>query len=101
MVKQILEFAKQVASLTRDVQQTKTDVAELRQELKEVRQDIAGIQKDVQQTWDAIRTLAFEVQRQRDNEAHEREKLVLRLENALLRSERGIPPGSPGPLGEG
>ena len=33
-----------------------------------------------------------EVQRNKETEQHEREKLVLRLENALLRFERLLPP---------
>jgi hypothetical protein len=42
-----------------------------------------------------VQRLAFELERQRDNEVHEREKLALRVENILLRSERGLPPGEP------
>ena len=43
----------------------------------------------------AIQRLGFEVQRNRENDQHEREKLLLRLENALLRFERRLPPGAP------
>lgn len=35
--------------------------------------------------------------RDRENATHEREKLLLRLENALLRFERRLPPGSSAP----
>jgi hypothetical protein len=31
------------------------------------------------------------LERQRENEAHEREKMLLRLENELLRFERRLP----------
>jgi len=52
--------------------------------------------KDQQQTLDeltaVIQHLAFELERQRENEGHEREKLTLRLENILLR-KRSLPPG--------
>ena len=41
-----------------------------------------------------VQRLAFEQERQRENEIHEREKLALRLENILLRSERALPPGN-------
>ena len=40
-----------------------------------------------------LQHLAYELERQRENEVHEREKLALRLENILLR-ERGLPPGN-------
>ena len=42
---------------------------------------------------DKLEKLAFEVQRINDREKLEREKLVLQLENALLRIERRLPPG--------
>lgn len=38
-----------------------------------------------------VQHLAFEQQRQREKEAHEREILALRLENILLRSDRSLP----------
>lgn len=37
---------------------------------------------------ETVRQIAFDMRRDRENEAHEREKLLLRLEVALLRSER-------------
>jgi hypothetical protein len=40
----------------------------------------------------AVRDLTYEVQRIRENEAHEREKMALRLENVLLQFERRLPP---------
>jgi hypothetical protein len=40
-----------------------------------------------------VQRLGFVQERQHDNEIHEREKLALRLENILLRAERGLPPG--------
>ena len=43
----------------------------------------------------AIQRLAYEIQRTRENDQHEREKLALRLENELLKFERRLPPGKP------
>jgi hypothetical protein len=40
-----------------------------------------------------VRQIKYEQQRDRENATHEREKLLLRLENALLRFERRLPPG--------
>jgi hypothetical protein len=42
---------------------------------------------------DNLEKFSFEVQRLNDREKLEREKLVLQLENALLRIERRLPPG--------
>ena len=42
---------------------------------------------------DALKLLAFEVSKLRDNEQHEREKMALRFEMELLRSGRQLPVG--------
>jgi hypothetical protein len=86
MWKQLLEFGKQLFSLTRETQQNKTDLAALRQELKEMREELKRLAEVVQQ-------LKFDQQRDRENEAHEREKLLLRLEVWRLQFERQLPPG--------
>ena len=44
---------------------------------------------------DKAERLSFEVRYVSDREKLEREKLVLVLENAILRLERRIPPGKP------
>ena len=43
-----------------------------------------------------VEQLARDAQRDRENAAHEREKLKLQLENALLKFERRLPPERPG-----
>src|SRR5258708_36861516 len=46
---------------------------------------------------EVVRGLTIELARLRDNEAHEREKLALRLENILLRERASLPaPTKPG-----
>lgn len=58
---------------------TEQNTAELKEQKHEVRSLTSGMER-----------LAFEVARTRENEAHEREKLALRLE--LLLSQRGTAP---------
>ena len=41
-----------------------------------------------------LQDLAFEIRRMQENEQHEREKMALRLENALLRSDRVLTSGT-------
>ena len=77
MLKQAIELVYQVVFLLRDVQQNKEDIAALRKELHE--------------TSEAVRELVVELRSLRDEDRHEREKLVLRLENMLLKSERQLP----------
>jgi peptidoglycan hydrolase CwlO-like protein len=87
VLRPVFDFGKQALSLMKDMQQNKADIKELQQELKEVRQELRDLTAVVQQ-------LAFQMQRNQDNERHEREKMLLRMEIALLRTQHGLPPPS-------
>ena len=63
--------------MVRDVEQNKQSIATLKEQLAETNQ--------------LVRELAFEIRRISEREQHEREKFVLKVENALLRSERQLP----------
>ena len=80
MFKQIYALARQLVTLMQDVQKLKTEQKEFRQDLRVL--------------VEIVRQLKYEQQRDRENATHEREKLLLRLENALLRFERRLLPGS-------
>ncbi len=74
MLKQIGDFIKQIASLTQDTQKNKADIKQLQEQMQLVLEE--------------LRQIKFDNRRDRENAAHEHEKLLLRLEVALLRSER-------------
>ena len=78
MLKQVADAVRQMLFLLRDVEQNKQDIATLKEQLAETNQ--------------LVRQLAFEIQRISEREQHEREKFVLKVENALLRFERQGPP---------
>lgn len=78
MWKQVAESLKQLLLLT--TEQTQRN----RREIKEMRQEMQDLTRVVER-------LAYEVQRVRDHEVHEREKMALRLENEMLRFERRLP----------
>ena len=80
MFKQLYALARQLVTLMQDVQELKAEQKEFRQELRAL--------------IDIVRQLKYEQQRDRENATHEQEKLLLRLENALLRFEWRLPPGS-------
>lgn len=61
------------------------------EELQRNRADIKELQREVRDLTTAVQRLAYELQRSRENEAHEREKLTLRLENEMLKFERRLP----------
>jgi hypothetical protein len=77
MWKHLLELVVRAWRLAEDTAENKTAIKEL--------------QLQVEKLTDKVHLLAFELRRQVEREAHEREKLALRLENELLRFERGLP----------
>ncbi|MDQ3754065.1 MAG: hypothetical protein M3371_04965 [Acidobacteriota bacterium] len=89
MWKQFVEAIKQILFLTRQTEQNREEIKELRRQVREMAS--------------ALERLAYEVHRLSEkvdyasrNEAQEREKLELRLENRLLKFERQLPSGKKG-----
>jgi hypothetical protein len=66
----------------------------LAQEMRDIRSDVTQVQRELEDLTIAVRELSYEVRRNSENDSHEREKLVLKLENRLLRFERQITTGS-------
>lgn len=63
----------------------------LSEDLKENRANSERLEQEVRDLTMVVRQLAFELQRTRENEAHEREKLELRLRIELLQSGKTLP----------
>ncbi len=82
MFRRLYELAKQLLVLTNDTQHNKLEIRELQQQ--------------VQALSTALQDLAYEVRRQREEHRHEREKMILRLENASLKLEQRLLAGGPG-----
>ena len=82
MLKQLFDFVQQLLLLVRDTQRNRDDIEELRQRLHEINAFVID--------------LAHKVKRLSEREQHEREKFTLKVENALLRFERQLPPPKPG-----
>ena len=79
MLQKLFELVRSLLFLTRDVEKNKSDLADLQQEVKDLS--------------DTVTQLQTEMRRGFDNERHEREKFMLRVENALLRFERSLSDG--------
>ena len=77
MFRDILEFARQLLTLTQTTEQNKLEIKELRQELERL---TAVVQR-----------LAYEFRHGMSEERHEREKMAMRLEIQILRSDRRLP----------
>jgi Txe/YoeB family toxin of Txe-Axe toxin-antitoxin module len=80
MWQKLYQFAKALLTLKTQTQQNTADIKALRQDLKELT--------------NVVRHLHTELQRDRENTGHEPEKLVLKLENTLLRFERRLVSGN-------
>ena len=71
MWKQLYEWGKWILFLAQETRQNRADIKEL--------------QDEVEKLTVAMQRLAYEIQRNKENEAHEREKIFLKLENEVLR----------------
>jgi len=87
MWKELLRLVKQLITLAQDTERNKTEIETLREELRELSLTTEG--------------LKHEIRRLAENEAHEREKWLLRVENELLRLERRVATGKPKQLPNG
>jgi len=103
MWKDFLSYAKQLLLLTQETQRNREDIKEARQDVKDMRQEIIGLRgdiKDIRQEFNQlaaiVNNLMYEAERMRDNERHEREKLVLQLRNELLSEQLRLPPKGEG-----
>jgi len=88
MWKQLLDALTQLITLTQETRQNRADINSVNVAQKEIQQEIQSLNA-------AVQRLAYEIQPSRENEAHERENMPLRLENALLKFEKRLPPGKP------
>ena len=66
----------------------------LAKDTQENKDDIKAVQTRLETATETLQRVIYELQRLKENEAHEREKMSLRLENTLLRAERALPPGN-------
>jgi len=79
MWKAFFNLFGQLLTLARHTDRNRTEIEKLREEFDNMTLIMHG--------------LANEVRRAAEREAHEREKLALRLENELLKSKRRLPVG--------
>lgn len=92
MWKEILEYTNRVINLSQKQKQHEEDIKSLRQEMK-------ALTMRVDQLTDAVQQIAFELRRTQEVSAKDRENLLLRMELALLKSGRELPPASPSHTG--
>lgn len=86
MFDRIVGYTSRLLNLAEETKRNREDLKELQNSLKQT-------QKELRDLTETMQRFAFETQRRYENEAHEREKMELRLQVAVLRSERTLPSG--------
>lgn len=69
----------------------------LSEDLKANRDNTERLEQEVRDLTTVVRQLAFELQRTRENQAHEMEKMELRLKLEWLQSAKQLPPETENP----
>ena len=92
MLKHLVDLARQVIALAGDVRKLKSEMKDRQQQDKQ--QD-----ERIDELASVVRQLALALQHDRDIAVRDRENLILRLEVALFRLERGLPRGESSPPG--
>jgi archaellum component FlaC len=77
MWKQIFDMAKRLLLLVEHTDRNRDEIKELQKQFR----DLAA----------AFERLAYEIRRVSDKDDHEREKIILQLQNELLKLERRLP----------
>ena len=77
MLQKLFDLFRGHLFLVRDVEQNKNDTADLQREVKELSDELVELRSELRRGF--------------ENERHEREKFMLRVENALLRFDRSLP----------
>lgn len=80
MLKPLFELFKQVFTINEDLQRQRAEIKELRHQYHSL---ILLVQK-----------LESKIERVQSDDKHEREKIVLQLQNTLLQFERRLPPAT-------
>lgn len=71
------------------------EMQDVRAEQARLNAKIESLVEEQRETERTLQNVAHGLVRLRDNDQHEREKLLLKLENELLKFERRLPPSDP------
>jgi hypothetical protein len=90
LLEHLVGFVKQLLVVTRRVDNHDDDLSALRDENK-------AMQAEIRTMATSIRDIEYQVQQIRENAVYEREKLLLQLDNHLLRAGLDLKQGQPPP----
>lgn len=98
MWKTLFELVRQVLRLAEDTQRTRSDLKEIQKEVRDLahkaEHEMLSMRREfgseVRVLREAVDRLGYEIARVGESNAAERQKLVIQLENQLLRFERRL-----------
>ncbi len=93
MFKQIYEYTRDILTISREVQENKSDIKDAKTEIRELRKENKILRDNFSDLLLIVQKLSFDIQQVTEREKSEREKIILQLENEILKFERRLPEG--------
>ncbi len=97
MWQNLIDFARHIFNFGQETRRHSEDIKELQREVRQVTAALQHLAYEHQRVLDAIDRAKENNQHLQQNEAQEREKIMLRLENEMLKFERRLPPSKDNP----
>jgi DNA anti-recombination protein RmuC len=91
MWQSFLFWINQLIFAGRELQDTRAEIRQMQQEAKEISAMMGRILLEIQRLHDSDHSLQDHLDTVRSDMIHEREKMLLQLENELLKFERRLP----------
>lgn len=91
MWQSLLFWINQLIFAGRELQDTRAEIRQMQQEAKEMSAMMGRLLLEIQRLHDSDRSTQDHLDKVRSDIIHEREKIMLQLENELLKFERRLP----------
>lgn len=92
MWQKLLELARLIWTFGEETRQNTEAIKQLQEESRQTLLAMQRVFFELERVRDEMEQLKKELQHAKDNERHEREKLILQLQNDMLRFERRLLP---------
>jgi len=97
MWQKLIDFARHIFNFGQETRRHSEDIKELQREVRQVTAALQHLAYQHQRVLDALDRMKENNQHLQQSEAQEREKIMLRLENEMLKFERRLPPPKDSP----
>jgi predicted nucleic acid-binding Zn-ribbon protein len=93
MWKEIFQFGKDLILLSKETQQNKEDIKKCEDKITSLEREYDSLRQDFNKLVLLVQKLNFDIHQVSEREKSEREKIILQLENEMLKFERRLPSG--------